>query len=146
MYLQIRSLHFRLKCGNFSVWSGGSSNLPFLWLFELSELLIRTTGDGLKKPPPFFVLNFKHQGLIMNKEVFNGFPQYIRITICAQIKKLLSTPYFGYDDREDIAQDMLCHYLYKFYEIPDVDEALVVHDLRNMPCTCWTNESEPAHI
>ena len=52
-----------------------------------------------------------------------GFPQYIRITICAQIKKLLSTPYFGYDDREDIAQDMLCHYLYKFYEIPDVDEA-----------------------
>lgn len=66
----------------------------------------------------------------MNKEVFNGFPQYIRITICAQIKKLLSTPYFGYDDREDIAQDMLCHYLYKFYEIPDVDEALVVHDLR----------------
>lgn len=66
----------------------------------------------------------------MNKEIFNGFPQYIRITICAQIKKLLSTPYFGYDDREDIAQDMLCHYLYKFYEIPDVDEALVVHDLR----------------
>ena len=66
----------------------------------------------------------------MNKEVFNGFPQYIRITICAQIKKLLSTPYFGYDDREDIAQDMLCHYLYKFYEIPNVDEALVVHDLR----------------
>ena len=66
----------------------------------------------------------------MNKEVFNRFPQYIRITICAQIKKLLSTTYFGYDDREDIAQDMLCHYLYKFYEIPDVDEALVVHDLR----------------
>ena len=66
----------------------------------------------------------------MNKEIFNGFPKYIRITICAQIKKLLSTPYFGYDDREDIAQDMLCHYLYKFYEIPDVDEALVVHDLR----------------
>ena len=65
----------------------------------------------------------------MNKEVFNGFPQYIRITICAQIKKLLSTPYFGYDDREDIAQDMLCHYLYKFYEIPDAPEALVVHDL-----------------
>ena len=65
----------------------------------------------------------------MNKEVFNGFPQYIRITICAQIKKLLSTPYFDYDDREDIAQDMLCHYLYKFYEIPDAHEALVVHDL-----------------
>ena len=82
----------------------------------------------------------------MNKEVFNGFPQYIRITICAQIKKLLSTPYFGYDDREDIAQDMLCHYLYKFYEIPDVDEALVVMTCVNMPCTCWTNESEPAHI
>ena len=66
----------------------------------------------------------------MNKEFFNGFPQYIRITICTQIKKLLSTPYFGYDDREDIAQDMLCHYLYKFYEIPDAPEALVVHDLR----------------
>ncbi|MBQ8677130.1 MAG: hypothetical protein IJ529_01520, partial [Alphaproteobacteria bacterium] len=66
----------------------------------------------------------------LNKEIFLRFPQYIRITICAQIKKLLSTPYFGYDDREDIAQDMLCHYLYKSYEIPDAPEALVVHDLR----------------
>lgn len=84
----------------------------------------------LKKPPLFLFLNFQNQGLFMNRKIFNGFPQYIRITICAQIKKLLSTPYFGYDDREDIAQDMLYHYLYKFYEIPDVDEALVVHDLR----------------
>lgn len=71
----------------------------------------------------------------MNRKIFNGFPKYIRITICAQIKKLLSTPYFGYDDREDIAQDMLCHYLYKFYEIPDVDEALVVHTLRQYTLT-----------
>lgn len=71
----------------------------------------------------------------MNKEVFNGFPQYIRITICAQVKKLLSTPYFSYDDREDIAQDLLCHYLQKFYDIPDVDEALVVHALRQYTLT-----------
>lgn len=100
----------------------------FSWLFELSETLNSgLPGTALKSRPVFC---FKYQGLIMNKEIFNGFPQYIRITICAQIKKLLSTPYFGYDDREDIAQDMLCHYLYKFYEIPDVDEALVVHDLR----------------
>ena len=71
----------------------------------------------------------------MNKEVFNGFPQYIRITICAQVKKLLSTPYFSYDDREDIAQDLLCHYLQKFYDIPDIDEALVVHALRQYTLT-----------
>lgn len=89
----------------------------------------------LKKPPFFLFLNFQNHGLFMNRKIFNGFPQYIRITICAQIKKLLSTPYFGYDDREDIAQDMLCHYLYKFYEIPDVDEALVVHALRQYTLT-----------
>lgn len=71
----------------------------------------------------------------MNREIFNGFPKYIRITICAQIKKLLSTPYFGYDDREDIAQDLLCHYLQKFYDIPDVDKALVVHALRQYALT-----------
>ena len=71
----------------------------------------------------------------MNREIFNGFPKYIRITICAQIKKLLSTPYFAYDDREDIAQDLLCHYLQKFYDVPDVDEALVVHALRQYALT-----------
>lgn len=71
----------------------------------------------------------------MNRKIFNGFPKYIRITICAQVKKLLSTPYFGYDDREDIAQDLLCHYLQKFYDVPDVDETLVVHALRQYTLT-----------
>ena len=89
----------------------------------------------LKKPPLFLFLNFQNQGLFMNRKIFNGFPKYIRITICAQVKKLLSTPYFGYDDREDIAQDLLCHYLQKFYDIPDVDEALVVHALRQYTLT-----------
>ncbi len=37
---------------------------------------------------------------------------------------------FNYEDREDLAQDLLLFYLKRFYSIPNPDEALVVHALK----------------
>ena len=37
---------------------------------------------------------------------------------------------FNQDDREDVVQELLLFYLKRFYHIPDVDEALVVHALK----------------
>lgn len=66
----------------------------------------------------------------MKLNIFNGLPEYVRMTILSQIRRLLSTPLFSYEDKEDLTQELLLFYLKRFYEIPDVDEALVVHDLR----------------
>ena len=66
----------------------------------------------------------------MNLKIFNGLPKYVRITILSQIRRLLSTSLFNYEDSEDIAQELLLFYLKRFYTIPDVDEALVVHSLK----------------
>ena len=66
----------------------------------------------------------------MNLKIFNGLPRYVRITILSQIRRLLSTSLFNYEDSEDIAQELLLFYLKRFYTIPDVDEALVVHSLK----------------
>jgi DNA-directed RNA polymerase specialized sigma24 family protein len=66
----------------------------------------------------------------MNLNVFSGLPSYVRITILSQIRRLLSTPLFSYEDREDILQDLLLFYLKRFYNVPDVDEALVVHSVK----------------
>ena len=66
----------------------------------------------------------------MNFKIFNGLPAYVRITILSQIRRLLSTSLFNYEDSEDIAQELLLFYLKRFYTIPDVDEALVVHSLK----------------
>ena len=66
----------------------------------------------------------------MNLKIFNGLPTYVRITILSQIRRLLSTSLFNYEDSEDIAQELLLFYLKRFYTIPDVDEALVVHSLK----------------
>ena len=66
----------------------------------------------------------------MNLKIFNGLPAYVRITILSQIRRLLSTSLFNYEDSEDIAQELLLFYLKRFYTIPDVDEALVVHSLK----------------
>lgn len=66
----------------------------------------------------------------MKSNIFNGLPEYVRITILSQIRRLLSTPLFSYEDREDILQDLLLFYLKRFYEVPDVDEALVVHAVK----------------
>ena len=66
----------------------------------------------------------------MNPNIFNGLPTYVRITILSQIRRLLSTPLFSSDDKEDLTQDLLLFYLKRFYEIPDPDEALVVHSIK----------------
>lgn len=66
----------------------------------------------------------------MNPNIFNGLPMYVRITILSQIRRLLSTPLFSSEDKEDLAQDLLLFYLKRFYEIPDPDEALVVHSIK----------------
>ena len=66
----------------------------------------------------------------MNPNIFNGLPTYVRITILSQIRRLLSTPLFASDDKEDLTQDLLLFYLKRFYEIPDSDEALVVHSIK----------------
>ena len=66
----------------------------------------------------------------MNLKIFKGLPAYVRITILSQIRRLLSTSVFNKEDSEDIAQDLLLFYLKRFYTIPDADEALVVHSLK----------------
>ena len=67
----------------------------------------------------------------MKPPIFNGLPEYVRITILSQVRRLLSTPLFGYEDREDLTQDLLLFYLKRFYVVPNPpDEALVVHGLK----------------
>ena len=66
----------------------------------------------------------------MNLNIFNGLPQYVRITILSQIRRLLSIPLFSYEDREDLIQELLLFYLKRFYYAHDVDEALVVHSIK----------------
>lgn len=66
----------------------------------------------------------------MNLNIFNGLPAYVRITILSQIRRLLSTPLFDYEEREDLVHDLLLFYLKRFYSIPNPDEALVVHALK----------------
>ncbi len=67
----------------------------------------------------------------MKPSIFNGLPEYVRITILSQVRRLLSTPLFGYEDREDLTQDLLLFYLKRFYSVPNPpDEALVVHALK----------------
>ncbi len=67
----------------------------------------------------------------MKLNIFSGLPAYVRLTILSQIRRLLSTPLFTYEDREDLIQDLLLFYLKRFYDVPDVDEALVVHSLKH---------------
>ena len=66
----------------------------------------------------------------MKLNIFNGLPEYVRMTILSQIRRLLSTPLFSYEDKEDLTQELLLFYLKRFYDVPDVDEALVVHALK----------------
>ncbi len=66
----------------------------------------------------------------MNLNIFNGLPTYVRITILSQIRRLLSTPIFSHEDREDLIQELLLFYLKRFYNAHDVDEALVVHSIK----------------
>jgi hypothetical protein len=66
----------------------------------------------------------------MKLNIFNGLPEYVRMTILSQIRRLLSTPLFSYEDKEDLTQELLLFYLKRFYDVPDVDEALVVHYIK----------------
>lgn len=66
----------------------------------------------------------------MKPSIFNGLPEYVRITVLSQIRRLLSTPLFNYEEREDLLHDLLLFYLKRFYSIPNPDEALVVHALK----------------
>ena len=66
----------------------------------------------------------------MNLDIFGGLPRYVRLTVYTQTRRLLTTPYFNYEDRDDIMQDLLLFYLKRFYTIPNVDEALVVHSIK----------------
>lgn len=69
----------------------------------------------------------------MTPKVMTGIPAFVKITIFAQIRRLLATPYFNsMNDKEDLIQDLLLFYVSKFSErINDVDEALVVTSIRN---------------
>ena len=77
----------------------------------------------------------------MNLNVFNGLPTYVRITILSQIRRLLSTPIFSYEDREDLIQELLLFYLRRFYNVQDVDEALVVHSIKQSATTLLPQRS-----
>lgn len=66
----------------------------------------------------------------MNLDIFSGLPRYVRLTVYTQTRRLLSTQYFSYEDREDIMQDLLLYYLEQYYKFPDTNEALVVHALQ----------------
>lgn len=69
----------------------------------------------------------------MTPKVMTGIPAFVKITIFAQVRRLLSTPYFNsMNDKEDLIQDLLLFYVSKFSQkIKDVDEALVVTAIRN---------------
>ena len=66
----------------------------------------------------------------MNLDIFEGLPKYVQIIILSQIRRLLSTSLFLVDDKDDLTQDLLLFYLKRFYQVPDPDEALVVHSIR----------------
>lgn len=68
----------------------------------------------------------------MYRDVFSGIPEYVKITICSQVKKLTSTNYFtSANDKDDIIQDLLIFYIEQFYKKPIPSEAYVVTSLRN---------------
>lgn len=68
----------------------------------------------------------------MYRDVFTGMPEYVKATICSQVKKLTNTGCFSSDnDREDIIQELLLFYIEHFYRKPVPSEAYVVTSLRN---------------
>lgn len=59
-------------------------------------------------------------------------PEYVRITIYSQIRRLLSTSCFiRENDLDDITQDLILYYLEKFYQRKIPSEAYVVTSLQN---------------
>ena len=82
----------------------------------------------------------------MNLNIFNGLPTYVRITILSQIRRLLSTPIFSHEDREDLIQELLLFYLKRFYNAHDVDEALVVHSIKQYATNLLTQRYHPRFL
>lgn len=68
----------------------------------------------------------------MSKKLFDGIPEYVRITIYAQTGRLLRNSHFIRDnDLEDIVQDLLLFYLERFHLRSIPSEAYVVVSLQN---------------
>lgn len=69
----------------------------------------------------------------MTLQIMKGIPAFVRASIYAQTRRLLSTPYFDpARDREDLIQDLLLFYAGKFYNLAeDPDEAVVVTAIRH---------------
>lgn len=68
----------------------------------------------------------------MIKDTLSGLPDYVRITILAQLKRLLTYKCFLKErDAEDITQDLVLEYLSIITSIPDPTERYVVASLQN---------------
>lgn len=68
----------------------------------------------------------------MSKKLFSDLPEFVKITIYSQVRSLLNTPYFRYEnDVDDIVQDLLLYYLEKFYNKPDVEEPYITASLQH---------------
>lgn len=68
----------------------------------------------------------------MSNKLFDGIPEYVKITIYSQTRYLLSSSNFKREnDLDDIIQDLLLFYLEKFYKKDAPSEAYVVISLQN---------------
>lgn len=67
----------------------------------------------------------------MLTNIFAGIPDYVRITILAQVKLLMKTNLFSENDKEDVIQDLLLFYIKQFYKKTVPDEAYVVTSIQN---------------
>lgn len=68
----------------------------------------------------------------MSKKLFADLPEFVRITIYSQVRYLLATPYFKYEqDTDDIIQDLILYYLEKFHNKRNFDEPYIVASLQH---------------
>lgn len=68
----------------------------------------------------------------MIKETLAGVPDYVRITILAQLKRLLKyTCFDNYNDKNEIIQELLLEYLEIIRSIEEPTEAYIVASIKN---------------
>ncbi len=68
----------------------------------------------------------------MIKELFSDIPEYVRITIYTQTRRLLNYSFFDSSfDREDILQSLLVFYIEKFRNKDIPSESYVVTSIKN---------------
>lgn len=68
----------------------------------------------------------------MIKELFTDIPEYVRITIYSQTRRLLNYSFFDSSvDREDILQSLLMFYIEKFRNKDIPSESYVVTSIKN---------------